>query len=128
MLPKKSKHFILPSAEELSMDFNLVDDVVSFFYSELRKDLTNLKCNTIHVEGLCTFKAKSSELPKLMVKYRKHLEVLQPETFNQMATKKDLESKLSKVLALNKMIKNEMVRKKEFLEKKYGTYKRPLEK
>ncbi len=45
-----------------------------------------------------------------------------------MSAKKDLEEKLEKVLTLSKMIKDEMVRKKEFLEKKYGTYKRPLEK
>jgi hypothetical protein len=128
MLPKKSKHFIQPVAEDLNLDIHLVDDAVSFFYSELRKDLVNLKSNVIHIEGLCTFKAKSSELPKLVVKYRKHLEVLKPETFNQMSAKKDLEEKLEKVLTLSKMIKDEMVRKKEFLEKKYGTYKRPLEK
>jgi len=128
MLPKKSKHFIQPVAEDLNLDIHLVDDAVSFFYSELRKDLANLKSNVIHIEGLCTFKAKSNELPKLVVKYRKHLEVLKPETFNQMSAKKDLEEKLEKVLTLSKMIKDEMVRKKEFLEKKYGAYKRPLEK
>tara|TARA_R110000751_G_scaffold173976_1_gene280383 strand:- start:765 stop:1151 length:387 start_codon:yes stop_codon:yes gene_type:complete len=128
MLPKKSKHFIQPTAEELNIDVTLVDDAISFFYLELRKSLVNLKSNVIHVDKLCTFKAKSSELPKLMIKYTKHLAVLKPETFNQMAAKKDLEGKLEKVYALDKLIKAEMIRKKEFLEKKYGAYKRPLEK
>lgn len=127
MLPKKSKHFILPTAEELSMSSDLVDDAVSFFYGELRKNLVNLTSNVIHVDGLCSFRAKSKELPKLIIKYEKHLGVLDPDTFNQVATKKDLQNKLDKVLALNQMIKDEMARKKEFLEKKYGKFKGYLE-
>lgn len=120
MLPKNSKHFIHPTSEELGIDQQLVEDLVGFYYSTLRKALGNLECHFIQVENLGLFKAKANELPKLIHKYEKHLQVLQPETFNQMATKKDVENKLEKVLNLKKMIEDDLQRKKEFLDLKYG--------
>jgi hypothetical protein len=120
MLPKNSKHFIHPTTEKLDVDQQLVVDLVGFYYSTLRKALSNLDCHFIQVENLGLFKAKPNELPKLIHKYEKHLSVLQPETFNQMATKKDVESKLERVLKLKEMINQDKQRKKEFLKQKYG--------
>ena len=120
MLPKNSKHFIHPTSEQLGVDQQLFEDLVGFYYSTLRKALSNLECHFVQVENLGLFKAKANELPKLIHKYEKHLGVLQPETFNQMATKKDVESKLEKVLNLKKMIDDDHQRRKEFLQKKYG--------
>ena len=120
MLPKNSKHFVYPTSEKLDVDQQLVEDLVSYYYSTLRKALSNLECHFIQVENLGLFKAKPNELPKLVHKYEKHLSVLQPETFNQMATKKDVETKLEKVLRLKKMIEEDQERKKQFLKNKYG--------
>lgn len=119
MLPKSSKHFIQPTAEVLGYDYQLVADVTGFFYSELRKALVNMKGPIIKVDNLGSFKAKTRELPKLIHKYEKHLAVLQPETFNQMAIKKDLEIRLEKVRTLQRKIEAEQNRRKEFYEKKY---------
>lgn len=118
MLPKNSKHFIKPTADRLDLDAELVDDAVSFFYSSLRKTLVEMKGPNIQVDNLGSFKAKPNELPKLASKYKKHLEVLEPETFNQMAIKKDLEIKLERVLKLTKMIGSERFRKQQFINKK----------
>ena len=114
MLPKSSKHYIQPTASELDLDIDLVQDVVSYYFILLRKALTNLDHYNIQVENLGTFKIKKNELPKLKHKYENHLNILQPETFNQMATKKDIEAKLEKVLTLQNMINAEHARRKEF--------------
>lgn len=107
-----------PTAEELNVDFQLVDDAVAFFYSEVRKALVEMRGPAIQVPNLGTFKVKPGELPKLIHKYEKHLTVLQPETFNQMATRKDVELRLKRVQDLMKSIEEEKERKMEFLRTK----------
>ena len=119
MLPKSSRHFLQPTAEELGHDVQVIDDVTGFFYTEVRKALTEMRGPVVQVPNLGSFKAKPGELPKLQHKYEKHLAVLQPETFNQMATKKDIEIRLQRVKSLLKMIADEKARHKEFLKKKY---------
>jgi len=118
MLPKNNKHFIKPTADKLNVDIELVEDVVRFFYSEVRKTLVEMKGPNIQIENLGSFKAKQNELPKLIVKYKKHLDVLKPETFNQMALKKDIELKLDRVLNLQTFIQSEKFRKVKFMQAK----------
>jgi nucleoid DNA-binding protein len=118
MLPKKSKHFINPTANKLDLDPDLVDDAVSFFYSGIRKSLIEMEGPNIQIENLGSFKAKQNELPKLVAKYTKHLDVLKPETFNQMTLMKELQSKLARVLNLQKIIGSEKARKTKFKEQK----------
>jgi hypothetical protein len=118
MLPKSSKHYILPTAEELNINPQLVEDVVAFYYSKLRSALVNLEHFAIKAENLGTFNAKKKELPKLYAKYTNHLSVLKADTFRQMQTKKEVEKKLERVIKLQKLISEESKRKQEFFKKK----------
>lgn len=127
MLPKNSKHYVVPTAEELQFETTLVEDVVSFYYASLRKALVNLECYNIQVENLGTFKVKEKELPKLYNKYNKHLEVLNSDTFKQMQLKKAIESKLEKIIKIQDLLENERKRKKQFLENKYGNTRKNME-
>lgn len=72
----------------------------------------------IQVENLGSFKAKPKELPKLVAKYQKHLDVLKPETFNQRILQDNLEVKLERVINLQKTMIAEKVRKSEFMQLK----------
>jgi len=114
MLPKSSKHFIVPTAENLNVDSQLVEDVISFYYSRIRKTLSSLESPIVRIEHLGSFKVKTKELPKLYNKYKKHLSVLKTDTFSQMSIKKDIESKLVEVIELQDIIMDEYRRKKEF--------------
>jgi nucleoid DNA-binding protein len=127
MLPKNSKHYIVPTAEELQFEVTLVEDVISFYYSSLRKSLVDLECYQIQVENFGTFKVKGKELPKLYNKYKKHLEVLNPETFHQMQLKKIIESKLEKIIKVQDLLESERKRKQQFLENKYGNTRKNME-
>ena len=113
MQPKNSKHYILPTAEQLDLDAQLVEDVVSFYYAILRKNLVDLKHHSITVEELGTFKVASNKLPKLIAKYTTHLSVLNRESFRQCSIAKDIEDRRDKVIAVQKMINKEWNRKKE---------------
>ena len=123
MLPKNSKHYIIPTAEDLQIDSQIVEDVVSFYYASLRKALSNLECHNIQVEMLGSFNVKKDKVPYLIKKYEKHLSVLKTETFNQMAIKKEVELKLEQVMRLQKLLDDEKKRRNEFLKRKYGKAK-----
>jgi hypothetical protein len=118
MLPKNSKHFIKPTADELDCDVDLVGDVVSFFYKDVRKNLVEMSNPNIQVENLGSFRVKKNELPKLVAKYKKHLDVLKPETFNQVTLFKSIQTKLEKVLGIQKQIDDEKQRKTKFIQAK----------
>lgn len=127
MLPKSSKHFIQPTSEKLDLNITLVEDVISFYFTELRKTLSNLECHNIQVEGLGSFKVKANELPKLIKKYEKHLDVIKPETFNQMAIKKDIEDKLYKVLKVQEQLIEDRERKIKFYKDKHEKSNKNME-
>ena len=120
MLPKNSKHFIIPTAEKLGIDTQVIEDVVTSYYSELRSALVNCDHHTFQIEGLGIFKVKVRELPKLLARYYKHVEVLKTETFNQMALKRDVENKLNRLQYLQSILNEEHKRKRKHLEEKYG--------
>jgi nucleoid DNA-binding protein len=120
MLPKNSKHYIIPTAEKLNTSPTLVEDVISFYFSELRKTLSNLSFQTIKVENFGSFKAKEKELSKLNIKYTKHLNALNEDNEKYKKIKEDLDSKLSKVVTLQNLIKEEKQKKYEFNLIKHG--------
>lgn len=118
MLPKNSKHYITPTGEELDVDPVLVEKVIDFYYKTVRKSLVDLKCQNIMLENLGTFKIKKKELPKLITKHTRHLNVLSKETFNQMSLRKDVEKRLQKAVVLKKNIDIETARRKQFFKNK----------
>ena len=116
MLPKNSKHYILPTAEQLDMDPQLVEDVVSFYYAELRKALSNLVSPTVQVEGLGTFSASYNKLRSMAAKYLKGLELA--TSSNRLKYKADLEAKMANIRNIQTKMFEERQRKKEFKAKK----------
>ena len=58
MNPKKAKTFIPQIAEELSQPVSLIEDLVIFYWQEIRKSLSGLKHNRVHVSNLGDFTIK----------------------------------------------------------------------
>jgi hypothetical protein len=56
--PKKAKLFIPKIAEEMSLSEECVNDVVMFYWQELRKSLSSLKHSVIHATNLGDFTIK----------------------------------------------------------------------
>lgn len=129
MIPKSHKIFIEPTAEETGFSKILVADVVGFYYSELRRLLNEIDSISIKIDKLGTFKVKPKEIRRLRARLSTHLNALKdPETFNQMRIKKDLEDRLQKVERISAMIKEEYERKKQVKQKRNEQDKGNLEK
>ena len=128
MKPKSHKIFIKPTAEQLGVSEVLVTDAVGFYYSELRKALTDMVSLNVKIDSLGTFKIKEKELTKLKVKLTDHLKALDnPESFSQMRVKKEIEKKYEKVCKAYDMALSEKERKEEHKIKKHEYNKRHLE-
>jgi len=59
MNPKKAKELIPYVAKKLSVSEVLITDVVSFYWEEVRKSLSNLKHSRIHITNLGDFIIKN---------------------------------------------------------------------
>lgn len=121
MIPKSHKQFIEPTAEDTGLNKMLVEDVVGFYYSEVRKMLNDMESINIKIIGLGTFKVKEKQLIKLKLRLKGHLEALKdPETFNQMRIKKEIETKYAKVEKISAMLISEKLRKRNHREERNG--------
>jgi hypothetical protein len=121
MLPKNSKHFIQPTAEELELDINLVNDIVNFFYEQVKRDLNNLVHHNVHVDSLGTFFVVNARITPLIERHKKHLEVLTRESFDQISIKKNVEKRYNDLINLSELINQESKRRKQFFLDKYET-------
>jgi hypothetical protein len=56
--PKKAKVFIPTVASKLALPEELVEDVINYYWQEIRKSLSSLKHNRIHLTNLGDFTIK----------------------------------------------------------------------
>ena len=127
MLPKTSKELIKQTTEELNLDEELVNDIITFYYSEVRNCLRDLEHYNIQVSYVGTFKIKKNKLRQLFIKYKKHLAVLTKNTFGQMQIRKDLNDRMAKAWRVQIMLNDENLRKEKFLKAKQNGFKKDLE-
>jgi nucleoid DNA-binding protein len=118
MLPKNSKHFIQPTAEELECDATLINDVINFFYAQVKKDLNELAHYNVHINELGTFSVVKKRIKPLMDRHKKHLDVLTKESFDQVVIRKKMEHKYQNFIKLKELIQEESERRKEFYKNK----------
>lgn len=131
MNPKKSSDIIKPTAQSTGVSEQLVSDLTSFYWKDVRKALVNLKFPNISIDSLGTFKAKHWKIPEVEEKYNMYINKLKEHqdkdqmTFQRFSVLKDIELRLSKVTELKIMIEEELVKKKQVKEKRYGNLDTP---
>ena len=119
MIPKSHKQYIKSTAEDTDQKEVLVADVIGFYYSALRKSLTDVESINIKVDCLGTFRVKEKQLVKLKCKLEDHLKRLDnPETFGQMKIKKEIQEKYDKLSRVSSLLVSEKVRKRIHKEQK----------
>jgi len=119
LIPKNHKHFIKPTAEKLDCKEQLVSDVIGFYYSAVRKSLSDVESINVKLDGLGTFKIKEKQLIKLKCQLGDHLERLEnPETFGQMKIKKEIQEKYDNLCKASSLLVSEKVRKQTHKEKR----------
>ena len=123
MNPKKPKDFIKPTAESLEESEALVDDVVGFYWSTVRRALSELEGPSITVTNLGTFKVRYKRIPVLEQRYQMYLDNLEVDhmTFNKHTLQNISKEKLESLARVRKQMEEEYQRKQEKKEerKKY---------
>jgi hypothetical protein len=69
LIPKKHKDILLKLIEEKKYDRSFAEDAVSFFWSELRKNLSELSSGSITVRRLGIFQIKEWKIEEFIASY-----------------------------------------------------------
>ena len=114
MIPKKPEIVIKEIAEQYDIPESMVDDVVSFYYKEVRKKLSSLEDLRINIPGLGHFVMKKSSVDKMAKKYTNMINKYDSQTFSNYHNKKLAEAKLEKLSKARKKIDEFLTSKKLF--------------
>lgn len=118
MNPRKAKRIYEIVSEDLNIKKDLVEDLVEFYYKDVRKLLSNLEYPRINVDGLGQFVAKPKTVTNAIEKISKSLENYDTSTFKGYHNKKGMENKLEQLLKLNSKLEEVNIKKEEFLKTK----------
>lgn len=114
MIPKKPEVVIKEVAEQYDLPVSTVDDIVSFYYKEVRKKLSSLEDIRINIPGLGHFVIKKASVDKMTKKYTEMISRYDSKTFSNYHNKKQAEAKLEKLGKARKKIEEFLTTKKEF--------------
>ena len=73
MTPKKVKTIIKKTSDDLNISESIVDDVISFYWKQVRESIVEVKSNSLKINGLGTFNVKSWKLKGIIDKYEKNI-------------------------------------------------------
>jgi nucleoid DNA-binding protein len=114
MIPKKPQAIIDQVSEELNLPKTLVDDIVSFYYKEIRKNLSSLEHPKINLKGLGDFVVLRNPVNRQIDKYTNLCKVYARDTFNAYHNIKLAESKLERLAHAKKNIEEFSKQKRAF--------------
>lgn len=106
MIPRKAKYFVKPVAEKLNVTEELVDDLLSFYWKEVRSTITKETQPLIYVKNLCTFKVRPFVLEKLIAEKEGQLTALDEKLFGNFAKVKIIQERLLRLKELHEKVKN----------------------
>jgi hypothetical protein len=117
--PKKAKELIKPIAEQEGVSEALVRDFTTYFWKEVRKELSEVRSTNLIVQGLGTFKARPWSLPGLIAKYQRIINKYQSVidrgdniTMQKFAIMKESEANLEKLINIQARVAAEQEKKK----------------
>jgi len=122
MIPYKAKILTNDVAEELNVSKTLVDDLIEFYYKDVRQNLSELNHPRINIEGLGQFVIRANGVNSAIPKYEKALNTHDTSTFTAYYNKKLIEDRLELLRKMQSMLELEEQKKKEFKSKKYEKY------
>lgn len=114
MIPKKPQEIIKQVAEEMDLPQALVDDVVSYYYKEVRRNLSSLEHLRLNLPGLGHFLMRGVVVKKLANKYKVQIEKYSTDTFNNYHNKKSAEHKYERLTQAMHKVNEFRKKKKEF--------------
>lgn len=114
MIPKKPQKLIKQVAEELDLPLSTVDNIITFYYKEIRKNLSSLEHTKINLIGLGDFVMLNNAVNKLISKHTNLTKSYNRDTFKNYHNLKVSEGKLEKLTKAKEKINEFVEAKKKF--------------
>lgn len=111
MKPRKSKELIPIVAEELGISQQMVLDVTSFYWQEIRKSLSSLKHARVHVTNLGDFTIKHWKLDDKIEGLEKFKENFRQRGLQEIVTRFRTDEALFDLKAIKVLMEEEKQRK-----------------
>lgn len=118
MNPKKVKTLYNIVSDDLNIKSDLTEDLIEFYYKEVRTLLTELKYPRINIDSLGQFVVKPVMVDKTISRLDKVIDGHDTSTFKAYHNLKAMEIKLELLNQLNIKIKEETNKKLEFFKNK----------
>lgn len=123
---------IKPTAEKTGTSEELVQDITSFFWTEVRRSVVEMRGHNVFVESLGTFRVKSWKVPEAIQEYERRVadyekKIEEKVSFQKFAILKELQSRLNVLVNVQKMIQQDEEKKQQVKNKRNAELKRDLE-
>tara|TARA_R110000803_G_scaffold210668_1_gene283100 strand:- start:3309 stop:3695 length:387 start_codon:yes stop_codon:yes gene_type:complete len=128
MKPKKARLLYQELSEEKDLTKGLVEDLVDFYYKNVRTLLSELHHPRINITGLGLFTTRKHAINKAIPRFERYLENHDTSTYSAYYNKKMLEEKVEFLHSIKDQIDSEQIRKEEFKKNKNVRSKKDLEK
>lgn len=120
MNPKKSKSVIDKTAKTFQYPEELVADLYSFFWEDVRKKLSRIEYNDVYIENFGTFQIKPIALEKTIEKYQNHINKFDRTSFKTFPLYEKMQARLNVLKEAKQRLYQEKEAKKQFKLAKYG--------
>ena len=118
--PKKISSLYKTAAESLGLSESDLTDIVSFYWSQVRKSMEGLNDANINVENFGTFTVKPKALRAEMYKCEKFINSVNPKDFTRYPYYRVAKEKLERFNIISAKILEENLRKKNKIDQRYG--------
>jgi hypothetical protein len=109
--PKKAKDFIPITSKKVELDAHLVEDVVLFYWQEVRKNLSSLSHVRIHLTNLGDFTIKHWKLEEKLENLLEWKEENDQEGREKMNERYKIEQNITNVRQVKQLMDEESQRK-----------------
>ena len=110
MRPKKAKHFIPELSESLHLTNDCVEDIINYYWQELRKSLSSLSHQRVHVTNLGDFTIKHWNIDDKIDKLERWEEKNKLKGLQEMTARFKTVETLFDLKNLKKMVEEERQR------------------
>lgn len=120
MIPKKPKLLYKQLAEETNLNETLIDNLITFYYKEVRSEMSALNHTKIYIDGLGQFIVKSRTVDNLILKYERIIAKADNYSFSSYHNKIRLTTRLEELNAVKLKLQEDKSKKQNFLINKNG--------
>ena len=114
MKPKSHKYFFKSVAEEVKVHKDVVEDIIGFYYANIRKSLSNLSDTHVNVSNLGTFKLRKKRLEKNIKRNKDIIGNLEKMTYKGYDKYVPVKNKLKQMENALEMLNKKIKSKKQF--------------